>query len=208
MVGSLRSRSAFLVLLASVTLAQPAIAFCLKQTVRGTARLTVRVVDLFGKPLANARVDVTASKKKIGTMTQVGNGEYTISNLPYGGYLLRAELSGFSYGLKEIQLAQPDAWVLIGLQVGTIDAPDWLSLSGKVLSSSSQPHALWVKLISVFSGLVLESRVTGSGDFRFGELKGGSYLLVTIRDTEICDSRRIEITSRTPPVIVNVIDDK
>jgi hypothetical protein len=112
--------------------------------------------------------------------------------LPYGSYFVEIIARGSETYVTKILVDRPEIWVPAGLNVGRLGVRAIpCSLSGKV--SRVNGAQVWLKLIALYSYFVAHSAADKEGRFVFRDIRPGKYLLLTFWESELHDSRAVEV---------------
>lgn len=123
----------------------------------------------------------------------------TAKKVPYGVYDLLVEERGFASFKEQVDVFQPEMWVLAALQVGREGSASTQTLSGIVKNLDPKEEPIYVRVVSVFPNGVdspaIDSKldITGnSGTFNLiGIFSSSEYALATIGHSGILDFRKI-----------------
>lgn len=131
------------------------------------------------------------------------------SDIPYGVYQLRVYQTGFASGEREVVVAQPEVWVVVGLHPGTIGGDPWGErLSGTVENIPPSARPVWVRFVGVHSSLVGDAKVDASGKFVIGGLQIDRGLLIVWSGKQILDTRIVAVPSDADLVIDLKLDKR
>ncbi|MFB3923961.1 MAG: hypothetical protein ACE145_19745 [Terriglobia bacterium] len=122
------------------------------------------------------------------------------SGIPYDFYTLCAHAAGFWTACTEVPVYQSEVWVVLGLRLGTESGPGTDTVTGRVSGKVDATSPLWVKLKGVYSSVSIDAKVDKSGAFQVC-VPIGRYVLITMRDDEILDTRPVSIPSSAPVLI-------
>jgi len=138
----------------------------------------------------------------------------TARKVPYGVYDLLVEDRGFDPYKEQVDVLQPEVWVLAPLQVGRLGPASTQILSRTVKNLDPNEEPIYIRLVSVFPDGVdspaIDSKLDISGNSGIFDLIGvfssREYALMTIGRSGILDFRRIEITANSPqnPVVIDL----
>jgi hypothetical protein len=116
----------------------------------------------------------------------------TASDIPYGLYRLCARSTGFWTACTEVPVYQPEVWAVLPLRV----EPDPFGLAqvtGMLRNVTSPGSPVWVRLMGVYWGMTVDAKADSSGRFQMSGIPPGQWVLVTIQDKRILDTRPIEV---------------
>ncbi len=194
-----------------------AIVLCpaLQQRQTETATIHVRIVDVRAHDVGEARIE---SFKQVEFFSSRKNRkdyasrfhQNTASDIPYGIYHLRVSARGFWSAERDVRVFQSDVRVVVQLELGMgSDEGGFVSypVSGRVKNLLPSSEPVWVKLVGVYSGVNMETKVSSSGDFILNKVPQGGYVLITIRETKILDCRPVEVPM-SAPVLIELRTDK
>jgi hypothetical protein len=147
-----------------------------------------RVTDLFGHTLEGATLKFFSrigskpptEAKLVKSTTTDANGSYSLDDLPYGYFLVTAELQGFLYTeLSRVYFGKGDNLLDIGLEVGVNwDVPP-IEIKGTVRQTDKTPlKDVTVTLMSAFNPeIVYRTRTDEHGKYKFVVYTSSQYLI-------------------------------
>lgn len=160
----------------------------------------VHVAHCYGSPVEGAEIKLTRNGEdgKLGDIKKFTT--HTLEDIPYGKYTLDVSLRGFYLQSREIVIDQPESWFTGGMRLEGIETRNYMPFGGRVLpSDAGNTDTKWVRLDSLFSNLILEAAVErSSGEFSFTKVPHGSYILLTLSNSNLCDMRRVYINGEGP----------
>ena len=125
--------------------------------------------------------------------------------VPYDFYRLCARTTGFWTGCTEVPVYQPEVWVVLGLRFGSAGLAGLSDLTGTVENARDGKIPVWVRLLGVYSGMAVDTKVDSSGHFRMSGIPPGEWILVTMQKGRILDTRAITISfPETGPVRIDL----
>ncbi|MCF6409864.1 carboxypeptidase regulatory-like domain-containing protein [Pseudalkalibacillus salsuginis] len=145
------------------------------------ASVSGTVTDSIGDPIANATVKlIDLNNVVVGFATTDSNGNYAITNLKRGTYLVLVKASGFAAESTGITLEQGEA--LNDLDFSLTANPG--SIRGFVLEvETGEPQEDVTVSVLNGNGIVIATTVTTqTGSYLFQELPQGFYTLIAIKD--------------------------
>lgn len=150
------------------------------QSDAATASVYGRVTDLFGTPLSDAVVEVTAddSLQKFSVRTKQ-DGSYLVQNLPTGEVRLAIKLQGFRPETDTLSLLADEQVPLdFGLEPGDIADQPPAKLSGTVYQPNKAPiKDATVTVISAFNRrLIRVVKSDSQGRYQVEFKNGGQYV--------------------------------
>ncbi len=155
------------------------------------AVVTVVVSDTFGRPIPGAQITLAAvgpSEK----FTAIG-GETTLEPIPFGRYDLQVRLAGFEPRSERIRIYQPIAVFHIGLEAGAIHSDKRPELAGTISPDTKGRSDLWVRLVALYSGDLVENTVDRSGHFELGGMALGKYLLFLFQKDKVVATKTLDV---------------
>lgn len=156
------------------------------------ANIHLRIVDHSGEDLGDAKVTefrANANGKDFSARFQHNNA----SSVPYGVYHLRAHATGFYSAERDVQVFQPDVWVVLGLTLGEEGGPSRFSIEGTVTGHDVARQPVWLRLFGIESGLVVDGRADETGKFILAGIPQGRYVLISIQRQKVIGLRPIRI---------------
>jgi hypothetical protein len=81
-----------------------------------------------------------------------------------------------------------------GLFVSPLEGVGLAEVTGIIAPHESNPEALWVRLISLYSSDSLEDQVASSGEFRFENVYPGRYILVVFNNEKLIATKPVDIS--------------
>jgi hypothetical protein len=136
----------------------------------------VIVRDSFGRPLPGASVTLTSiGPNEI--FRSVG-GEAKFDKIPTGLYELDVSLPGFVPRKERLQIYQPNLTFRVGLDLGYNHNSVSPMLSGSAPDEWRGAPDLWVRLMPLYGGDLVENAVDRSGRFQLLGMYPGKYLLI------------------------------
>ena len=120
-------------------------------------------------------------------------GTSNIVQLPFGKYDIRISAPGFVTETRQIDVQQKESWFMFGIRLGLLELPPASTLTGHVVHSLPHNGVTWVKLVSLYSDIVTETRVEPSGLFVFQYIPHGRYLLLVLHGNRICEKRLVSL---------------
>ncbi len=125
--------------------------------------------------------------------------------VPYDLYKLCARITGFWTGCTEVPVYQPAVWVVLGLRAGGAGLAELSTLTGTVEGPPDRQAPVWVRLMGVYSGMGIDTKVNSKGRFRMSGIPSGEWVLVTMQKGRILDTRPIKISfPATRPVRIDL----
>ncbi|MFN8005627.1 MAG: hypothetical protein U0V70_01090 [Terriglobia bacterium] len=156
------------------------------------SNLTVNVLSSFGgKPIKGAEVKMAGDKGQF--LAQWLSGVY-LFKVPFGKYELSVSSNTFIPYRMRLDVSDPQKYLLVGLDLGTIDSPGKDSISGKISGLTPDGEMTWCRLIPLFGHESKDTIANNAGQFQFNNVNGGEYFLLTLHAEKIVDSRRIIVT--------------
>jgi hypothetical protein len=179
----------------------------LGQKTSEVAVVHVRIVDHAGHDLGEATIKEFKSNSDD---TNFANRfQHTeASGIPFGVYHLRAYATGFYTGERDVRVFQPDVWVTLGLDLGSVGGgPLLYKLTGTVRGHGSGKGPFWIRLSGVYSGVILDSVTDSNGNFAISGIPVGIYVLITSQTGHVLDLRPINVPASVP-VLIDLVSDK
>src|SRR6266567_1188602 len=121
----MKRASCFAVVLASLLVSAPPITadICVNEKLKPLRHVCGHVVDLYGRPIANAKLKILRSGAEFETAETRDDGEFSFGRLDAGNYEIQAGATGFTMDRYPIVVVKPDASckqaLRIQLRVGT-----------------------------------------------------------------------------------------
>lgn len=176
------------------------------QAPREQATVSITLVDVFGYPIpetvtSDFKLTNRKNRKDVFTGTRL-----TFYNIPYGEYDLDVFAGrGFASARRTVQVNRSDVWVIMSLPTASVENAHTRDVIGSVRGISRE-GLQWVKLVSLHSDLVKDTRLDGQGRFRVTNIPFGSYALITMKDRRACDMRVVEIVFEPKNIEIELSD--
>jgi hypothetical protein len=174
------------------------------QRPREQATVSITLVDVFGHPIpitvtSDFKLTNRQNRKEVFTST-----ELTFQNIPYGEYDLDVLAGlGFASARRTVQVNRSDVWVIMSLPTASVESQDARDVNGRI-TGISRDGLRWVKLVSVYSEFVHETRLDSQGRFRFTNVPFGSYAVIVIKDRRVCDFRLVEVIAEPKDIAIEL----
>lgn len=173
-----------------------------------TATVHLRIVDAVGVlDLGVARVE--SFERKYG---QVPSDDYSgrfyknkATRIPYDFYELCARRETFRTACTEVDVSQPEVWVVLGLRLGNLGVGTSL-VEGSISGVKSSESNLWVRLVGIYSGFSVDAKVDQSGKFQASGAVG-KYVLVVMQNDRILHTQAISIPA-SGPILIDLAQSK
>ena len=169
---------------------------------RLSATVNVVAFDTSGKFLGAPSVSVFEDpddRSNLAPKFQKGIAE----QIPYGMYRIEGYLVGHSSDTKYVWVYQSHVTVVLGLEVGLEKPSIPPLLTGRVVGTFSASRS-FVRLVSVYSSLSVDSAVAPDGSFSLSIPPGGKFLLLVIGETGTLTTRSITLPYAGPPLEIAV----
>jgi hypothetical protein len=167
------------------------------------ATVHVRLVSASGNDIGEPEIEVFESaekKENIAGLFHHGSA----SGVPFGIYRLRAHASGHWSAEREVRVFQSDLWVVMQLELGMGKTEGGLRafrLSGEVRETLKPTNIAWLRLVGLYSGVIMDCKTDDNGKFSLSGIPQGSYILTTLQDGAVLDIRTIKIPAEAPIII-------
>jgi hypothetical protein len=148
----------------------------------GEAMVRVYVTDRFGDPIKAPRIEISGAAKHL----EVKQDE--VVALPYGVYSIRVLVPGFALAEFSTPIDQPSQIVLVGLRIGSIDAP--VPTCSVIGSIAPQTDATRLRLLQLFGDYLTDVAFGPGGSFEFRNLECGDYMLI-VMNARTCSASRV-----------------
>jgi hypothetical protein len=159
-----------------------------------TARLTFIVSTTFGEPLERAQVVLTSiGPKQRLTGLSGSKGEVLLERVPFGLYEVEARVPGFEMRREKIGVYQQQLVYRLGLVLGYPHSAKRSQIAGSVSWGSGSKADLWVRLVSVFGGDVIENAVDRTGSFHLIGMAPGRYVLILFDKEKVLATKPVEV---------------
>lgn len=165
------------------------------QSETATATVHIRLVGLSGDSLSEARVETfeaTDGKQDFARLFQHGSA----AGIPFGTYRLRTYAPGFWSADRDVRVFQSEVWVVMQLELGMGRSEGGLAtycFSGTVKAPLSATRPFWLRLVGVYSSVLLDGQTDEYGKFTLCGIPAGSYALLTVQDRQLLDSRPVQL---------------
>lgn len=156
----------------------------------GQSNVRVHVTDALGDALPTATIVISSAN----TQTQVTEDQ--VLRLPYGSYIVKAEVAGFDDTTIHVDVSQPEQIVVVGMKLGAIDGPvPGCSLIGRIDPGREPRRApTRLRLLQLFGDYLVDVPISSGGDFEFRKLECGDYMLILMGHEGCIGTRAV----RTP----------
>lgn len=164
------------------------------------ASVHIRIVDSSGQDLGDPKITLFRAQTD-GQDYASHFHQGSATGLPFGLYKLRAYTLGFWSAEREVRVFQPNVWVLMSLELGMGKLEGGLStysLSGSIRNLPAVKEAAWVRLLGVYSTVVIDAKAGEAGDFTMAGIPQGLYVLVTTQGGKVLDIRAVQIPASGP----------
>ncbi len=166
-----------------------------------TARLTFIISTTFGEPLEKAQVLLTSiGPKQRLTGLSGSNGAVLLEQVPFGLYEVEVRVLGFETRRERIGVYQQQLVCRLGLVLGYPHSTDRSEISGSVSSASGSKADLWVRLVSVFGGDLIENAVDRTGSFHIIGMAPGRYVLILFEKEKVLATKSVEVSAGSKTV--------
>ncbi len=161
--------------------------------------LQVRIVDGFGRPISPVDVVVVGIDVR---MAKQAEGQ-TVFRVPYGRYRLDVKAGSLGTATTDVVVQTPAALSVVAVPLRTLDHGEIVRdyLSGR-LSERLNGAGVWVRIVSVFSGLSVSVPVSSGGYFLAEGLPPGLYAVLVIRDGRIAATESVAVTANSKPLVI------
>lgn len=172
----------------------------------GLARVRLHVVDSEGRPVKWDQRTESVIRQIDGNWRGTFDNTLSVKHVPYGTYEVVVRPFGFETTTRYFEVNEPNVWLAVSVEVGRIFERPRPMVQGKVMPPPPRGAAVWIKLVSVFSGFVAEVLVDASGAFVFNRLPhSGPHVLIAVRQgpagAEVFSVSRVEVKLFEPTVI-------
>jgi hypothetical protein len=163
------------------------------------ATIHIEAVGPFGAPIRDAvvRLLTTDRKRDLSAVERAP----TISNVPYGEYIVVASDRGGAVAEREIIVNANEVWVRIGLGFPTGNRA-WpggdLSISGDLVPCPADLRNWWVRIEGVFLHFSRESPLLDRGRFSITGLEMGTYLVEIFEGGKLRYAEALDIDTKEP----------
>ena len=160
------------------------------------ARLEIRVLSNAGEPLSEARVTLSGGGPNPQFAAVSGiNGNLKFEHVPFGKWDLNVSLPGFQTHKERIAVYQSLLTFRLGLALGYPHDSERPEVSGSILAVKSRDvSAMWVRLVSLYGGSLIENSVDSYGNFRLMGMEVGSYILLVIDGNKVVATKSVDVT--------------
>lgn len=115
--------------------------------------------------------------------------------IPFGHYGIEIQAAGLLTRRKPVVIDRPEVHLWFGLFVSPLEGVGLAEVAGIIAPHESNPKALWVRLISLYSGDSLEDQVAPFGEFRFVDVYPGRYILVVFNKEKLIETQPVDISA-------------
>jgi hypothetical protein len=153
-----------------------------------TARISVSTT--FGEPVAQAQVLV----KSVGPAAQYKQrgSEVRFDELPFGLYDIEVQAPGFIARRERVGIYQQDVFYRIGLAVSPPHTNERPAISGTIVPLPGRLNDIWVRLVALYAGSLIETQPDQSGTFHLVGIEPGRYVMLVFDRGQLLSSREVE----------------
>ena len=138
-------------------------------------------------------------------LSSVGpNEQYTregeniaFEHIPFGVYDLELRAPGFKAHRERLGLYQAEVSYHVGLVVALPHSSKRTEISGLVLQVPKDASNLWIRLVSLYAGDLIEGRLDTRNRFRFVGISPGRYVLLLLDKGRVLDTQTVEFFGGT-----------
>jgi hypothetical protein len=161
-----------------------------------------------GEPLANAVVEITSvgPKRKLSGASN-SHGVVILDQVPIGLYDVDVTLAGFRSRRERIGVYQDEISFRLGLVLGYPSSAGRSAVLGSISRTTKNGPRLWVRLVPLFGGELIENSVDKSGEFRLLDVPPGIHVLLVLQGETVLATRRIDV-GLEPLTISIPLDEK
>ena len=131
----------------------------------------------------------------------------TAEGIPVGPYRLKVRTKGFWSTERFVQVNRADTWVVVALEVGMDGSEGGFPVDevrGRIEDAPTHAGPIFVRLSGVFSDLAMDDKAEADGDFDFGEIADGLYILSATQAGEVITVKAVEVSRGMSPVFMHV----
>ncbi|MBZ5614042.1 MAG: hypothetical protein LAO23_08555 [Acidobacteriia bacterium] len=177
--------------------------------VKETRTATVRIIPVYvvnGDELGNdVDVDLFQSRgEKTNFAERFHRGSAT--EIPYGTYTARIHVRGFPSVERVVKIGQPNAAVVVGLQIAVEGHIPTSDISGRIRGIDPAAGSVRVRLAGVYSDDVFDAEAKAE-EFFFGTVPHGHYILAVTQAGRTLGTRAIKVPSESP-IVIEIFDTK
>ena len=121
------------------------------------------------------------------------SGTSVTLQLAFGEYDVRISAPAFVTETRRISVERKECWFMLGIRAGVLEVPAFSTLTGHVVQQLQYEGVTWVKLVSLYSDIVVETHVEKSGFFVFRYVPHGRYLLMVLNNSRVCEKRIVSL---------------
>ena len=115
-----------------------------------------------------------------------------MKQVPFGLYEAEVRVPGFEVRREKIGVYQQELMYRLGVVLNYPHSTERPEIAGAVSFPGSRKD-LWVRLVSIFGGDVIENAVDHNGAFHLTGAAPGKYILVLLRKETVLATRAIEV---------------
>lgn len=188
--------------IAAICLALPAALFGVQlDPTSEKSSLTVIVSTTFGVPLEKAQVVLTSiGPKQRLTGLSGSRGEVSWKQVPFGLYEAEVIIPGFEARRERIGVYQQQLVYRLGVVLGYPHSSEHPQIVGSVFAAPGGSAGLWVRLVSLFGGDVIENAVDRAGGFHLTGMAPGLYVLILFEKEKLLATRSVELSGGSKTV--------
>lgn len=168
------------------------------------ANLDVSVCTTSGVAIDGARVALIGVGPK--QTFQMTGGVARFKKIPYGLYDLEVQLVGFKVRRERIGVYQPDLAFRVGIDVGYPSLHERPELMGSIKPAPKHRSGMWIRLVPVYAGSLIENTVDSNGQFKIVGLSPGKYVLLLFNGEDLVTAQSIDFKGGSQSADITVAD--
>ncbi len=163
---------------------------CLPQVEADTAsaKVSIQVSTTFGERIPEAQVLI----KEVGPAAQYKkSGAQLRFKLPFGKYVIQASAAGFLTSSETVGIYQRDVFYRLGLAVAPPHSSERTEISGAIAPPPPDITDVWVRLLPVYTGGLIETQPDKSGGFHLVGIEPGRYVMLLFDKGRLLESKEV-----------------
>jgi hypothetical protein len=170
-----------------------------------TATVTIIPMTTFGERLSE--VPAVAVLTSVGSKVrhESRSPDLKFEKLPFGLYEVRLQGLGFSTALEMVGVYQPHIEFRIALPLWGMHLDERPRVSGTVTLAEGGKGEMWIRLMPLYSGQLIQATIDQSGRFDVAGMPPGRYLLAIFQGSDLLHVESVDApTSGTRTLKVQV----
>ena len=155
------------------------------------ATVLVVVSDCFGKSIPDARVTLQQGQMEFRFVATAGTAK--VHGIPFGLYDLKVEEPGFEPWHEPLRVYQSSMAIRAGIEVSAGHLYRRPEVMGSINGNLAAWPNLWVRLMPIYSGQLVEANVDRTGNFELDQMAVGRYLVILFSNDEVLATKALTV---------------